>query len=74
MRRFVVRSQSIKTVGYDVDHQTLELEFHNGSVYDYHAVPPETVLALLDGRSIGAYVNQVIKSRFAATLVRDAGV
>lgn len=72
MRRFGVRSQSIKTVGYDADAQILELEFHNGSIYDYQGVPPETVLALLDGRSIGAYVNQVVKPGFDAIQVREA--
>lgn len=72
MRRFGVRSQSIKAVGYNADAQILELEFHNGSIYDYHGVPAKTVLALLDGRSIGAFVNQVIKPRFDATQVREA--
>ncbi len=38
MERFPVQSSNIKSIGYDSDRQTLELEFANGGVYQYFNV------------------------------------
>ncbi len=43
---------------------TLELEFRNGSIYRYFAVPPEVFQALLAAQSKGAYFNQSIRDHF----------
>jgi hypothetical protein len=40
---------------------TLELEYVNGSTYQYYEVPQPTYAALLAAPSIGAYVNAHIK-------------
>jgi hypothetical protein len=39
----------------------LELEYVNGSTYQYYDVPQTTYAALLAATSIGAYVNDHIK-------------
>ena len=64
MRRRTVTSASVKSVGYDVASGTLELEFVNGSVYQYYAVPQPTYAGLMAASSIGNYVNTEIKPYF----------
>ncbi|MCQ4288471.1 KTSC domain-containing protein [Pseudomonas stutzeri] len=61
MKRVAVSSRSLRSLGYDVDEQALEVEFHNGSVYRYEEVPAEVVQALLEADSLGRYFNQVFK-------------
>jgi hypothetical protein len=65
MRRRLVTSASLKSVGYDVASETLELEYVNGSVYQYYEVPQPTYAGLLAAESIGNYVNTEIKPYFA---------
>ncbi|NEA35083.1 KTSC domain-containing protein [Streptomyces sp. SID13031] len=57
-------SASVKSVGYDVSSGTLELEYANGSVYQYFEVPQPTYAGLLAAPSIGNYVNTKIKPYF----------
>ncbi|OMQ15480.1 hypothetical protein A7K94_0209145 [Modestobacter sp. VKM Ac-2676] len=72
MRRAHVQSSSVRSVGYDLDSQVLQLEFVDGGVYDYLDVPPEEALAMLESASIGRYVNTSIKPRFRCRPVRRA--
>ncbi len=39
MDRKPVRSSNIRSVGYEVETQVLELEFHSGGIYRYPGVP-----------------------------------
>ena len=64
MRRRLVESASVRSVGYYVAERTLELEYVNGSVYRYYDVPQPTYAGLLAAPSIGAYVNAEIKPYF----------
>jgi hypothetical protein len=64
MRRRVVTSASVRSVGYDLPTGTLELEFVNGSIYQYYEVPQPTYAGLLAAPSIGNYVNTQIKPYF----------
>lgn len=62
MRRQPVESTLIKSVGYDPEEQTLELEFvPSGRVYDYFEVPEEIYRELLEAPSLGHYFNEAIK-------------
>jgi hypothetical protein len=61
MRRRPVNRSSIRTVGYDGSTRALELEYVNGSVYQYFDVPQPTYAGLLAAPSIGNYVNTEIK-------------
>lgn len=62
MKRVAVSSRSLRSLGYEPDEQTLEVEFHNGSVYRYEQVPAEVVQALLEADSLGRHFNQVFKA------------
>jgi hypothetical protein len=59
VRRRLVNSSSVRSVGWSAG--TLEIEYVNGSIYQYDDVPQTTFAALLAAPSIGAYVNTHIK-------------
>jgi hypothetical protein len=64
MKRTLVDSASVASVGYDGATSVLEVEFRNGNVYRYFAVPSKVHAALVDAQSIGAFVNTVIKPNY----------
>ena len=39
MERERVTSSNIFSVGFDENSETLEIEFHDGSIYEYYGVP-----------------------------------
>ena len=61
MRRRFVESTSVRSVGYSMSSRTLEIEYVNGSVYQYFDVPQPTYAGLLAAPSIGNFVNTQIK-------------
>jgi hypothetical protein len=69
VERSPVQSSSIETIGYDSDSETLEVEFKNGSVYQYFDVPHHVYEAMLSSGSVGSYLAQSIKGvyRFSRT-------
>lgn len=64
MQRISVTSTNVETIGYDEDSQTLEIEFKNGSVYQYFDVPENIFNELRDAGSIGAYFSSNIKGTY----------
>lgn len=64
MRRHHVKSSSLRSIGYDETSSVLEVEFMNGHVYRYDAVPKSKVDALLSAGSLGAYFNAHIREHF----------
>jgi hypothetical protein len=61
MQRTSVSSSNVESVGYDEDHQTLEIEFKNGAIYQYFDVPQNIFNTLIAAGSIGAYLASNIK-------------
>lgn len=57
----MVESASVRSVGYSTSSRTLEVEFVNGSVYQYFDVPQPTYAGLLAAPSIGNFVNTQVK-------------
>ena len=57
-----VKSSNIAAIGYDSMDKKLVVKFHNGSVYEYEPVQPETHLALINADSIGGYFAKNIKN------------
>jgi len=64
MRRTPVSSTNIRSVGYDSSSQTLEVEFHNGGIYQYYGVPSSVYQGLMNASSHGSYLAQHIKDRY----------
>lgn len=64
MKRTGIESSNLKSVGYDAETQTLEVEFHNGAVYQYKKVPRSKVKALFFAPSAGRFFNTEIKKSY----------
>ena len=64
MNRTPVTSSNVASVGYDPGTMTLEVEFTNGSVYQYFDVPEAVYRELRGATSVGTYLNQSIKNSY----------
>ena len=64
MERTPVDSSNIASIGYDEDTNTLEIEFHNGGVYQYFDVPFQVYDDLMEAASKGQYLAQQIKGQY----------
>jgi hypothetical protein len=64
MRRVAVVSDLLTSVGYNAPTAVLELEFRNGLVYEYYAVPRRHYDALLAAPSKGRYFNTFLRGAF----------
>jgi hypothetical protein len=65
-----VNSTLLAKVTYEADQSMLQLEFCNGAIYRYLAVPADIHHGLLSADSKGTYFNRQIRNRFAYVLLR----
>jgi KTSC domain len=56
-----VRSSMAKAIGYDRGNEILQVEFNNGSIYQYDHVDEQTWHELQDTDSLGSFFNRQIK-------------
>ena len=70
MRRRLVNSSSLRSVGYDPRSRTLEIEFHNTGIYQYYDVPGTVFEELLAQNSLGTYFNTKIRDVYPCARVR----
>lgn len=65
MKRELVDSEAIKSIGYNEDKQLLEVEIlGTGRIYQYKEVPLEEYFDFMDAKSLGEYYNRVIKEKY----------
>lgn len=64
MERYTVASSNIASVGYDEAMQTLEVEFFNGSIYQYYNVPQHMYDELIRAGSKGQFLNTYIRNAY----------
>lgn len=64
MQRTNVTSRAIRSVGYSVRHQTLEIEFHDGDLYAYEDVPAHVHQSLMAADSKGGYFARRVRDQF----------
>lgn len=57
-----VSSSNIAAVGYDVENQTVYVQFLNGSTYAYKGVPEHEFENLRTAPSVGSYLNRNYKN------------
>jgi hypothetical protein len=62
MERQSVSSSNLASVGYDTQRHVLEVEFLNGSIYQYSGVPESEYRGLMSASSHGSYFNANIKN------------
>lgn len=70
MERVHVASSNLRAVGYDAEEQTLEVEFHSGSIYHYFNVPEYKYEGLMRASSKGGYLNDHIKGVYRYRQIR----
>lgn len=65
MERIPVSSSNIASVGYEPTTSTLQIEFHNGSTYEYYDVPEGTYADLIGASSIGSFFHANIRNTYS---------
>lgn len=64
IRREVVDSASIASIGFHAELRVLEIVFRSGALYRYLAVPPSIFEGLQKAESKGRYFSKNIRGRF----------
>lgn len=70
MLRQTVTSDTIKSVGYSTLSGTLEIEFTNGSLYQYSDVPEPFYRELMAAPSHGTYFNEHVREWYHFRKIR----
>jgi hypothetical protein len=70
MERKRINSSNIRAVGYDARNRMLEIEFSNGSIYQYSGVSEEVHRRLVNAPSPGSYFSDNIEENFSAKRMR----
>jgi hypothetical protein len=65
-----LKSNAIRSAGYDAAARVLELEFSSGHVYRYEGVPAPVFDWLLRTRNKGGFVRRMIAGRYPEHAVR----
>lgn len=61
IRRTIVSSSAMRSVGYAQASNVLEIEFPGGEVYRYFDVPPDVHRGLMAANSAGRYFHEYIR-------------
>jgi len=69
MEREMVSSSTIVSVGYDQNAETLEIEFKNGSIYQYYNVPQAVYQQFMESSSKGQFHHAHIRNSFPCSRV-----
>jgi hypothetical protein len=64
MERQPVKSNSIRAIGYDIATETLEIEFQDGALFRYLAVPEFLYHGLMVSDSKGGFFNTRLNRRY----------
>ena len=64
MNREPVASSNLTSVGYDEAAQTLEIEFSNGSIYQYYNVGSDLYEQFMLAPSKGQFLNTYIRNAY----------
>lgn len=64
MIRSPVASTNIVSAGYDEPSETLEVEFSNGSVYQYYNIGTQLVESFMQASSKGQFLAVYIKNAY----------
>jgi hypothetical protein len=64
MERYNVASSNVQSIGYEPQSQTLEVEFLEGTIYQYYGVPQNMYDQLMREPSKGRFLNTYIKNQY----------
>jgi hypothetical protein len=65
-----LQSTTLASAAYDQQQFLLQLEFRNGSIYQYFQVPAHVYQDLLTAESKGQYFNRWIRDQFPCSRSR----
>jgi hypothetical protein len=68
--RTAVASSNLASIGYNEELKMLEIEFHNGAIYQFFQVPEEISKELLLASSPGHYFSVWIRNRYSYKRVK----
>lgn len=63
---YPVKSSNIASVGYDPESRTMQVNFLSGTQYHYYGVDQPVYDRFLRSKSLGSYLADNIKDRFAS--------
>lgn len=61
MNRIPVSSSNLRSVGYDEQTHTLEVQFTHGGIYQYSGVPASIYRNLMSAGSKGSFFDRYIR-------------
>jgi len=64
MHREQVNSSNIKSIGYESNSKTLEIEFRDGGIYQYFNVTSNIYKEFISAPSIGSFFHKYIKDKY----------
>lgn len=64
MNRDSVASTNVASAGYHEESQTMEVEFLNGSVYQYYNIDADLFRQFMESHSKGQFLNVYIKNAY----------
>lgn len=67
MERSPIKSTKLRSVGYDEDKYRMEIEFQDGSVYQYIGVPKDEYRGLMEASSPEKYFDRNVKEVYPHT-------
>ena len=70
MERTRVSSSNIRSIGYDPEDETLEVEFVNGGIYQYFGVPQQLYERFMAASSKGQFFSAHIRDKFRTKKIR----
>lgn len=69
MEREMVDSSTVLSIGYEPDSNTLEVEFKNGSLYQYYNVPEDIYQQIMASDSKGKFLHVYVKPAYPCAKV-----
>ena len=68
INRISVTSSHIRSIGYDLESKTLEIEFKSGKSFFYYTIDEELYLDLMKAESKGKFYNKYIRGSFPSEM------
>lgn len=69
MNRTIIESSMIRSIGYDADNSTLEIEFNSGAIWQYFDFPESIWYEFEGSDSQGKFFRREIKNQYSESQV-----
>jgi hypothetical protein len=70
MNRTAVTSSNIRSIGFEPESETLEVEFKSGGLYQYANVPKSLFDRFMAASSKGRFFDQYVRDKFRTRKIR----